>query len=197
MDVEFNLPENLVRLINEYIDSWVAVSNEERLGNDAVIEGRDEAPAPAPGGAPAAAASRAPAPASAPVLARAPIPARALASAPAPVPAPAPAAQPVPRPARKTQLPTRTGTLSVSTESRGRPLRLPRPPTGVSAGDGGLRKRGTISRDERMPKSRRVESAEGAGGSSTTEDTTMHKAPKTRDAHSGCGQRQRCGWRQA
>jgi hypothetical protein len=102
-------------------------------------EGGDEAPslvaggAPTVGGASVAAVSRAPAPASTPI--------RAQASAP--VPARAPAAQLAPRPARKTQPPARTGTLSVSNESRGRPLRLPQPSTGVSAGDRGLRKRGT------------------------------------------------------
>jgi hypothetical protein len=66
---------------------------------------------------------------------------------------------------------------SVSTESHGRALRLPRPSTGVLAGDGGLRKIVTVGRDERLPKARRVESVEEAGNSSTMEDTTMHDAP--------------------
>jgi hypothetical protein len=56
-----------VRLINEYNDGWVAVSNDERLGNDAAIEGEDEAPAPAPAGAPAHVVPLAPATAFVPV----------------------------------------------------------------------------------------------------------------------------------
>jgi hypothetical protein len=68
-------------------------------------------------------ASHAPAPASALVHAQAPVPASTLVSAHAP--APTLAIQPAPHPAREMQPPARTGTLSVSAESRGRALRLP------------------------------------------------------------------------
>jgi hypothetical protein len=105
-----------VRFINEYNDGWIAVSDDERLGNDVVTEVRDEAPAPTPGGTPAAAAPHAPAPTSAPVLAPTPAPAAT------PIPMPTPAVQPVPRSTRETQPPPRTGTQSVSTKSHGRPL---------------------------------------------------------------------------
>jgi hypothetical protein len=140
---------DLMWLINEYNDSWITVSDDKRLGNDAVTKGGNEAPALA------AIAPRAPAPAFAL------IPALVHAPAAAPVPSPVRAAQPVPHPARETQPPLQTGMQTISTKSRGRPLRLPRPPTGVSAGDEGLCKRATVGRDWRMPKARRVEFAEG------------------------------------
>jgi hypothetical protein len=76
---------DLVQLINEYNNYWIVVSDDERLGNDAVIEGGDEAPAPIPGGALAAVVARIPTPTVAPVSAP------ALVLAPTPIPTPAPA----------------------------------------------------------------------------------------------------------
>jgi hypothetical protein len=128
------------------------------VGNNATKEGGDEAPAPA------AVAPRPPA------LAAALVPAPTLVL----VPAPTPVVQPAPRSARETQPPAWIGMQSVNTESCGKALRLPRPPTGVSADDGGLRKRATVEQDRRIPKARRVESVEGVGSSSPTKDTTMH-----------------------